>query len=115
MPKMSRFNKIPWWLQALSGSGQNAQSPLSGAPGIRSIKRSSKDPQEVQRRLDELFDGSEIVKFYPIQVGVKPKDLIFGAHARGYERLPSEQIGEWAIEVYQKTKTEDENRNSTED
>lgn len=100
MPKQSRFSKLPWWLQAIGGAGQNAQTPLNGAPSVRSMKRSSKDPQETQRRLDELFDGSEVVKFYPVQVGIKPKDLIFGADARGYERQPAETIGEWSLEVY---------------
>lgn len=100
MPKQSRFSKLPWWLQALGGAGQNAESALNGAPSVRSMKRSTKDPQEIERRLDELFDGSPVVTFYPLHAGVKPKDLIFGADARGYDRQPSEMVGQWSIEVY---------------
>lgn len=107
MIKMSSFNKIPWWLSALSGTGQNSPSLLVGAPSLRSIRRATKDPKEVERRLDELFDGSAVVKFYLVQAGVKPKDLVLGAHARGYSRQPSEMIGEWAIEVYELDKEAD--------
>lgn len=100
MAKMSRANKIPWWLLSIGGGGQDANSPLTGAPSLRAMRRASKDPAEVERRLDELFDGSQRVTFYPVHAGVKPRDLIRGADARGYDRQPAEYLGEWALEVY---------------
>lgn len=100
MAKMSRFNKIPWWLQILSGATQEAPSAIAGAPSLTSMRRASKNPKVIKERLDELFDGSPVVKFYLMHTGVKIKDLVQGARERGYEPQPSEQIGEWSLEVY---------------
>lgn len=100
MPKMSRFNKIPWWMQILGGATQEAPSTIAGSPSLTSMKRASKNPKVVKERLDALFNGDPVVKFHLMHTGVKINDLVQGARARGYEPQPSEQIGEWSYEVY---------------
>ncbi|WP_231442069.1 hypothetical protein [Brevibacterium zhoupengii] len=55
--------------------------------GVAKIpKRASRDPDEVERRLDEIFNGQSEIRLFLEDTGVPVKTVVYGADSRGYEK-----------------------------
>lgn len=53
---------------------------------IKIPKRASRDPAEIERRLDEIFNGQPEIRLFLEDTGVPVKSAVYGADARGYEK-----------------------------
>lgn len=61
----------------------HSDSPI----GVAKIpKRASRDPEVIEARLDEIFNGEPIVRLFLEDTGIPVKNVVYGAIARGYEK-----------------------------